>query len=380
MKDLLELAEELFLRPMPGKIGEMKQRRARTNGVEGEEKALNDDYEKKRKGKEEEEKFECRLVKYEALPDYLKDNEFILDYYRSEWPLKETFLSVFLWHNETLNIWTHLGGFFLFLGLTIMNLMEINVVGQHISTSSGAVAESLMKNISHSFFSEHQASHILEDQALTLTSKPVTFTRVPRWPWFVFLGGAMVCLSFSSITHLLHSHSRRANFFFWALDYTGISTMILSSFFPAIYYAFFCHPTLQLFYLSTISLIGLITVVTLTSPSLSSPRFRPLRGGLFLGMGFWGLIPAVHAIIINWGHSDSLMGHAYETVMALAYATGAGIYMSRIPERWRPGAFDIAGHSHQIFHVFVIVGALAHYTAMRVLMDWRDGGATCLLQ
>ena len=106
MKDLLELAEELFLRPMPGKIGEMKQRRARTNGVEGEEKALNDDYEKKRKGKEEEEKFECRLVKYEALPDYLKDNEFILDYYRSEWPLKETFLSVFLWHNETLNIWT----------------------------------------------------------------------------------------------------------------------------------------------------------------------------------------------------------------------------------------------------------------------------------
>lgn len=89
---------------MPGK-SEMKQRRARRNGVEGEEKALNDDYQKKKK-EEEEEKFECSLVKYEALPDYLKDNEFILDYYRSEWPLKETFLSVFLWHNETLNIWT----------------------------------------------------------------------------------------------------------------------------------------------------------------------------------------------------------------------------------------------------------------------------------
>lgn len=38
----------------------------------------------------------------------------------------------------------HLGGFFLFLGLTIMNLMEINVVGQHISTSSGSVSKAIV--------------------------------------------------------------------------------------------------------------------------------------------------------------------------------------------------------------------------------------------
>lgn len=47
-----------------------------------------------------------KLVKYEALPEYLKDNEFIRDYYRCEWPLKDIALSLFSWHNETLNIWT----------------------------------------------------------------------------------------------------------------------------------------------------------------------------------------------------------------------------------------------------------------------------------
>lgn len=47
-----------------------------------------------------------KLLCFHELPDYMKDNEFILKYYRSEWPLKLAFLSLFRWHNETLNVWT----------------------------------------------------------------------------------------------------------------------------------------------------------------------------------------------------------------------------------------------------------------------------------
>ena len=46
------------------------------------------------------------LVGYDALPEFLKHNEFVLDYYRSEWPIKQALLSVFALHNETINVWT----------------------------------------------------------------------------------------------------------------------------------------------------------------------------------------------------------------------------------------------------------------------------------
>lgn len=47
-----------------------------------------------------------KLVSYHELPDYMKENEFILNYYRSEWPILNAVLSLFSWHNETINIWT----------------------------------------------------------------------------------------------------------------------------------------------------------------------------------------------------------------------------------------------------------------------------------
>ena len=46
------------------------------------------------------------LLSFKELPDYMKDNEYILRYYRANWPLKQAFFSVFRWHNETLNVWT----------------------------------------------------------------------------------------------------------------------------------------------------------------------------------------------------------------------------------------------------------------------------------
>ncbi|CAL5407078.1 unnamed protein product [Camellia sinensis] len=98
---------------------------------------------------------------------------------------------------------------------------------------------------------------------------------------------------------------------------------------------------------------------------------------LFLVMGFSGVIPAAHVVVLFWGHPQMLLALGYELVMGVLYAVGASFYMSRIPEQWKPGAFDIAGHSHQIFHVFVVVGALAHSTTTLLVMDWLRGLPNC---
>ncbi|CAM8960418.1 unnamed protein product [Rhodiola kirilowii] len=313
------------------------------------------------------------LVSFKELPKYMKDNEFILNYYRANWPLKQAFFSLFRWHNETLNVWTHLLGFFLFLGLSVANLIDVPEMADAFSWSLPPSPET---NVSHS--SEHFFLGVTSLNQTTIQSLGAEIS-VTKWPFFVFLCGAMFCLLSSSTCHLFCCHSQQLSLFLLRIDYVGITVMIITSYFPPIYYVFQCQPLWQLIYLGGITVMGMFTIITMLTPSLSSPKYRHFRALLFSSMGLFGIVPTIHSVILNWNEPRALVTLGYESTMAMSYLIGTMFYATRIPERWRPGWFDLAGHSHQLFHIFVIMGALSHYGAALAFLDWRSNAGCSIL-
>merc|ERR1711977_617624 len=56
------------------------------------------------------------LGEKKKIPEYLIFNKHILSGYRVNFTVKDSLLSLFTLHNESINIWTHVAGFLLFLG------------------------------------------------------------------------------------------------------------------------------------------------------------------------------------------------------------------------------------------------------------------------
>ncbi|XP_039030336.1 heptahelical transmembrane protein 1-like [Hibiscus syriacus] len=257
------------------------------------------------------------------------------------------------------------------MGLTMTHLIEVPQVSDLIAFFTSYFPMSGDLNVSHDpqdLFMRTTSNNLIDLKPESESD----VTRVTRWPFYVFLAGSMFCLLSSTICHLFSCHSHHLNLSLLRLDYAGITAMIITSFFPPIYYIFQCDPQWHFVYLGGITVLGLFTIATLLSPALSTKKFRGFRALLFSSMALFGIIPGIHAAVVNWSNPRSNVTLAYELAMAMFYLTGTLFYISRIPERFKPGWFDLAGHSHQIFHILVVMGALAHYGASLVFPDWLD--------
>ncbi|XP_030047911.1 adiponectin receptor protein 2-like [Microcaecilia unicolor] len=278
-----------------------------------------------------------RLLPHARLPEWLKDNDFLLHGHRP--PLssfRACFRSIFRLHTETWNIWTHLIGFLFFLILGIGYMFSPNV------NFAAPVQEKIVVGI--------------------------------------FFLGAALCLGFSSLFHTVHCHSPNVARIFSRLDYSGITFLIVGSFIPWLYYAFYCYPQQRIFYLVTICILGITAIAISQWEGFSMPQYRFIRSGVFLGLGLTGLIPTLHIMITEGFIKAITYGQAgWLFLMAFLYILGVFLYTVRIPERLFPGWCDIWFHSHQIFHVLVVAAAFVHLHSLWQLQAFRSShDGTCV--
>lgn len=259
-----------------------------------------------------------QLYTWEEIPEWQKDNEHILKGY-----VKETnsfgrcIKSMFYLHNETVNIYSHFIPGIWFLGTLLFD-------------------------------------------RYCMKTFPTT-TIIDYFFINVFFFGAFTCLTLSSIFHCFKSHSLKVATFGNKLDYLGIIVLIVSSMISILYYGF--YDNYMLFYLfSTITMtFGIACGVVSLKDKFRTREWRAYRATLFVIFGLSAILP-IFTGVLYYGLAEAYTRVQLQWVIleGIFYIFGAFLYAIRFPEKFHPGRYDIWGHSHQIFHILVVVAALCH--------------------
>ncbi|KAG0358498.1 hypothetical protein BGZ54_010395 [Gamsiella multidivaricata] len=276
---------------------------------------------------------------WDEVPAWMQDNPAIWNgYRRPTFSYKKCLASLGFLHNESVNIWTHLIG------------AVVCIVGSPLA-----------------YFKIH---NILET---------IIWTDVAVF--YIFMAGAVVCLSMSASFHTFSCHSEPVSHQWNRCDYVGIVFLIVGSFYPAIFYGFYCFPVWQITYITLITAFGLATVITVIRPKFRTPQYRWVRSCMFLAMGLSAIFPVIHAIVLYGFHlARDAIAIEYMACMGFSYVAGALLYGSRTPERYFPGKLDYFGASHQIFHVCVLFGVLIHFLGVyKAMAFWHDVNHTCAI-
>lgn len=197
-----------------------------------------------------------------------------------------------------------------------------------------------------------------------IPDKGIIIHYTPRWPLMLHYICAICCFGFSAVYHLFNSHSKKTMTFWIRFDYAGICLMIAGSSTSPIYYSFACEQLQEwrFFYLGFIYLLCTLTLICMLIPYFDKEECLKIRGCLFLFTGLSNLLPIFHIVYVvdpqylHYFHVEPwLLG-------GLLYVVGTMFYLYKVPESCcKHNQFDIIGNSHQIFHICILLAALAHY-------------------
>lgn len=132
-------------------------------------------------------------------------------------------------------------------------------------------------------------------------------------------------------------------------------------------------------YLVTMTLAGFGAAYIVLNPEYAKPTHRGARTQVFVGLGLSAVFPVLHLLFSHsFSELFSDMGFGWLLTSGGLYIGGALLYANRIPEKLYPGKFDYFFASHQIFHVCVVLAALAHYVCILTALNyWHSGLQSC---
>jgi len=123
---------------------------------------------------------------------------------------------------------------------------------------------------------------------------------ISRWPVFIFLISAIICLGCSAIFHWFSAHSEKTNDILARLDYAGISILCAGSCYPPYYFFFYCEQFYRTVYLAFISIFAASVFLYSFQKNFNKPQNRKFRGSLFLTLGISAAIPIIHLIFLGY--------------------------------------------------------------------------------
>ncbi|CAM44328.2 conserved hypothetical protein [Leishmania braziliensis MHOM/BR/75/M2904] len=276
------------------------------------------------------------LYKFEEIPPWQKYNSYIGSRYRAFYTAQMCFKSLFGWHNETINVYSHVLTFLAFLVFTA--LLYTTVLSKAITMPS-------------------------------LSASKLVYG--------IFCFGSLMCMLNSSIYHLFNGHcSYRVITAMGRLDYIGITVLIVSSFLPPLYVMFHCNPVARTVYITAILVLGTVGIIGPWTDAFYEHMW--VRVSVFLGLGFSGLAPALHSLTIMPMNAVSTPMFLGMLLMVLLYCSGVAFYVTKFPESRYPGHFDCWLSSHQLWHFFVSMGALVHYfNCVSMYQLWQVSDGMC---
>ncbi|KAJ2973377.1 hypothetical protein NQ176_g6647 [Zarea fungicola] len=199
-----------------------------------------------------------------------------------------------------------------------------------------------------------------------------------RAVFHVYLTACSACFGLSAAYHTLLCHSQELADLWIRLDYVGISLLIMASFVPGLYMGFYCEPWLLRGYLAAIFVMGAFNSYFSLRGNNDSKDWLTSRLLPFLALSLSAFIPIIHAaLIFPYDQLQKQSGLNYYYLEGVFMLTGVAFLVSRFPECWLPGKFDIWGCSHQIFHCFVVLGTVSHFVGILSGYDYNYTHPRC---